>query len=220
MDKKNNTQTGSTLVFNSVLLLIYLAGAGYFFFALATSRPHVGSWPEIFLLILLPAICFRSFLVFSQLIYKKQIIRRWLPRIASVITGIFIAGQLIQLETGMATDRFTHAYQPLVSTMESGQIESCEQSGDKLNIPDTVRPKVKRKKIFGRVQWTADATVYFSDKNFIISVPGSSVDIDGSRLYYDSKGKKWQLFHNDREEEIEKFSKLTEDSVLCVVPES
>jgi len=221
----NNSSRGSSsrqekreLISDSMRLLIYLIATSYLFFVAATSRPHVGSWYAIAFLFLLPGICFGSFRIFHHLVYRKEMKRRWMVRILTIIIGLIFAVQLIKLESDLATDRYIQIYQPLVNALTAGKISVCKQPEEELDIKDAVRPKTSSDGLPGRTQWANHATIYFSGDHFVVSVPGSSVDIDGSRLYYESKGGgKWRLFHNDRGDEKERFSKRTENSMACRV---
>jgi len=49
----------------------------------------------------------------------------------------------------------------------------------------------------------------------VLSFSGSSIDIDGSTIYYDSRAGAWRKFHNDLEEESGAFKKLTEGLADC-----
>jgi hypothetical protein len=55
------------------------------------------------------------------------------------------------------------------------------------------------------------------DKRFVLSYSGSSIDMDGSTLYYDSDTKAWSKFHNNEQEKTGALAKLTAGLAECAL---
>lgn len=63
-------------------------------------------------------------------------------------------------------------------------------------LPDDILQEVKK------IEGLSNVTYIFGDEQFVIQTRGSSIDIDGSTIYYISSDKEWRREHNDMIEAV------------------
>ncbi|MBL8326030.1 MAG: hypothetical protein JNJ89_13845 [Rubrivivax sp.] len=167
----------------------------YFAWTLATSWPYAGHWSQLGLLLALCGVFFRAW----ELVHLARAgsrLARWRRlgvRVATIVAGVFVAGGLWQLLEQASMARFEAALAPLVAQVHASAASPCPAPGKYAPPPETasyLRSSGWRGvKLPGRVHWNA--------QRFVVALPGGSMDIDGSTIWYDSTARRWAKFHND-----------------------
>ena len=196
-------------VISAVLLAVFLSLAGWLFYLQSTSWPHEGSLAFIGYVFLCPGIVFQSFSLAYALGTGRPLTTRYiLALVVSMLLGLVLAAQLTDRASKLAMSSFERAYAPFVSRIGANLADACADAGKYFEIPAVAA--------FNQHTGSRPtATLRHGDKRFVLSFSGSSIDIDGSTIYYDSRAGAWRKFHNDLEEESGAFKKLTEGLADC-----
>ena len=197
----------TTLLISFLLLLIYIAGVGGVIYS-DISWPNVGSKISIFLFLLCPGILFQSFFLAYSLIKRKFPAKRIWIRLLSIVLGLFLSGQISEISSTIAMQRFEQACQPLVEMIQENLPQPCNPE-----IPyiDLVPSKGEKSMWHPGNRWH----LWHDDKSFVLTFPGGSIDIDGSTIYYFSKQDTWTIFHNDSTEDSKQLQELLKGMEEC-----
>lgn len=193
-----------------VLLTVYAGIAGVVFYQLAVAWPHASDWKQFVLVLLIPGIAINLLKLFGP--RKRVRSRRVLERVLSVIVGVPLALVLSQVSEALAFKRFQDNYAAFVQEVQSQLPAPCVPALAFLDTPEIAdynrntyfvnRPRV---------------TIYYAPERIVISLPGGSIDIDGSTLYFDSTSAQWQHFHNDDRQARVRFEALVENLEDCLL---
>lgn len=216
MTDDNSDHLNKSLIRDGVLLLTYLSITIYIFYFLSTSRPHVGMWQELILIISLFGVLRHSFFMFYSLAYKKLASHKLIISIASFVASVLISSLLSNLASNISVNRHIKAYQPMITALYANKINKCKQPDTELVMADSFQIKSKNRSPKDTNHW---ATIYFSGNDFIIAVTGDSYTKNSSTLYYESKGKQWRHFHNQIYNDMSIFEKLTKNTHACKIKE-
>ena len=102
-------------------------------------------------------------------------LRRGVELLISIVLGYVIALLTVNAMYARHDSVIMERIAPLVSALEAGQ--------------DDVQVSNKR--------LAKTLSIWRGDNGFILSMPGASLDIDGSSVFYDSETHKLARFHND-----------------------
>ena len=196
-------------IISAVLLAIYVALTGWLFYAQSTSWPHEGSLSFIGYVFLCPGIVFQSFSLAYALGTGRPLTTRYiLTLFVSMLLGLVLAAQLTDKASTLAMSGFERAYAPFVTQIGANLAEPCGGAAKYFAIPavTTYNEQTHRR---------PTAILNYDSKRFVVSFPGDSIDMDGSKIYFDSDAKRWRKFHNNLEDETAAFTKLTEGLADC-----
>lgn len=192
----------------AILLGIYTAIAALVFYQLAGAWPHAGNWKQLFLLLLCPAITINLLKLIGPEVRSRT--RRVLEGLLSIVIGVPVAMALTHVSSTLSLNTFRDNYAPLIAVLRENLPTPCAPALAVLEDSTiaaynratfrTNRPRV---------------TVHYDAQRFVASLPGGSIDIDGSTIYFDSRGGEWLRFHNDNRPERERFDALTESLGQC-----
>ncbi len=146
-------------------------------------------------------------LIFNQLLHWKKSYR-----LITLVTGILLAGGLLQLTQTLSLARFKTAYSPLVKQIQAKMPTPC--AADYFEIPQvhaynlSVTQKIlQQKKPLG--------ALYYNPQRFVLCFRAGSVDVAGSSLVYDSRTKQWDFFHQSEIQAIDKFNVQINKLIKC-----
>jgi hypothetical protein len=197
-----------------IALAIWTALALWTAYVLATAWPYEGHVLQILLLIAIPGILFRV----TELLWlaKKQVrldsYNRVIARVVSIVAGlagaVFLWGPLEKL----SMDRFEREISTLVADVYAKSAAPCP-------------PAATYTLSAALVAYMEDAgfprptaTIYADRQAFLLSLPGGSIDIDGSTLIYDSRTRAWRKAHNDMLQASGELDRLTKGLENCKLP--
>lgn len=214
---QDTVQLKKSLIIDSGLFFTYLFAAAYLFYFLSTARPHVGMWQEILMVIPLFGVFRRGFFIIHTLKYKKQTGHKFIISVACFVASFIITAVFANISSGLAVDKFTQAYQPMINALHANEISACTQVNSELSISEIVRPKVTNR---GELNTEYSASIYFSGNNFVVAINSQSYGKSSGTLYYESQRKRWKQFHNDLYNDRRIFEEFIENAIVCTVKES
>ena len=200
----------SATIVSATLLAAYTAVVVWLFHGQATSWPHEGSWASLGFIVFCPGILYRTTSLLFTWRTKRLMPRRALVRIAAIPAGLFLGMALTGWASERATAGFTRAYAPFVAEVQASLADPCRSPGRYFALP-TVAAYNARTRDRPAAQLNHDKT------RFLLSFGAGSIDIDGSRIFYDSTVKEWQKFHNDDTGASADFNRRTEGLAECVL---
>ncbi len=208
---ETDPQTGARprITRSVVLLAVYVAVVGWLFYEQSTSWPHEGSWALIAYVLLCPGILFQSFSLAYALGTGRPLTTRYiLTLVVSMLLGLVLAAQLTDKASTLAMSGFERAYAPFVTQIGANLAEPCGGAAKYFVIPAVTAYNEQTHR-------RPTASLNYDSKRFVVSFPGDSIDMDGSKIYFDSGAKRWRKFHNNLEDETAAFTKLTEGLADC-----
>ena len=196
-------------VISAVLLAIFLSLTGWLFYVQSTSWPHEGSLAFIGYVFLCPGIVFQSFSLAYAIGTGRPLTTRYVVTlVVSMLLGLVLAAQLTDKASVLAMSGFERAYAPFVAQVGANLAEPCGGSEKYFAIPAVAAYNEQANR-------RPTAVLNYDSKRFVVSFPGDSIDMDGSKIYFDSSAGHWRKFHNDIETESQTFKKLTEGLADC-----
>ncbi len=192
-----------------VLLSAYVAIVGWVFYEQSTAWPHQGSWASLVFVFLCPGILFQSFSLAYTRSTGRPLKRRAWTRVVTIPMGLLLAVQLATWASVLAMRGFEQAYAPFVSQVGMNLAKSCSSAVHYFEIPAVANYNRRT----GRDR--PAAKLNHDNQRFVLSFSGGSIDIDGSTIYFDSRTRTWQKFHNDHATASEVFAKLTDGLDGC-----
>lgn len=194
-----------------VAWLLATAGLCYL---LATAWPYVNLHPQILMVVTVPGLVFRAFdLAWMQV--ARSVLkgwRRWAMRAFTLVGGFVLMGAMWSATDRISFQRFQAAFGPLVAQVHANAAAPCPPAA----------------------KYTVDAglAAYYDASNgvrvpavlrhekgrFVLWLPGRSIDIDGSTLFYDSTTRKWAKFHNDNRDAQAMFEEFVKPMEECKLP--
>ncbi|MDH3715721.1 MAG: hypothetical protein OET44_17940, partial [Gammaproteobacteria bacterium] len=136
--------------------------------------------------------------------------RRILEGLLSVVIGVPVALLLAQFSSTLSLKAFRDSYAPFITASRDNLPSPC--------APALAILEDSTVAAYNRETYHANRpkiTLYYDAKRFVASLPGGSIDIDGSTIYYDSRGNEWLRFHNDDRQGRERLSALIEGLEEC-----
>ena len=194
---------------SATLLAVYAVIVAWAYYEQATSWPHEGSWAFIAYVFLCPGIMFQAFNLGFMRFKGRLLSRRMLTRLATIPLGLLLAAQLDQSASALSMQGFVEARVPLVAKVGANPASACGTDPKHYEIPAVAEYNRQA----GRLH--PSGKLRHDDKRFVLSYPGSSMDIDGSTIYYDSSAKTWSKYHNNDLEKAGALAKLTEGLAEC-----
>lgn len=192
-------------------LLVWLAAAGWTAIALATAWPYVQLMPQWLLLIALPGILFRAFDLAWMRLRRRRVAgwRRWLARVGALVAGVFAAGAAWTGLDAVSMARFERAMHPLIERLQATREPACPpQAGWDLGEDFTAYLRAASAP-------GSPVELHLGDSWFVLAVPGRSMDIDGSTMFYESRDRRWRKVHNDALARTGELAALTSGLALC-----
>ena len=209
MPPPSASSSGRPAVISLVLLPVWIAAAAWASYTLATSWPYVGSFLEILLLVAVVGILLCAFNVFLS---KRPPLAGWkrlVSRVVLVIVGFFAAGSLWGVFDGISMGRFERAIGPLVTQVEAKAKSPCPpaatytlDAGLTAYLADTGRSRTP-------------VELHHDGKRFVLALMAYSMDMDGSKLLYDSRTRAWRKVHNNMLDHTGELKDLRKDLQDC-----
>jgi len=171
-------------VFSEIWLGVWVALAVWVTYALATAWPYVHLMPQWLLLIAFPGMVFRVFDLVSMraLGHRVKGWRRVLARVAAIVVGAFAAAGAWEGLDAVSMARFERAMVPLVERVQSHSEALCRGDSTAAVDPDLAAYLEAANAL------RAPAELHYDKQRFVLAIPGRSMDIDGSTMFYDSRG--------------------------------
>lgn len=205
----------NSLFFHWALLFFYSLVNGYTLYNLCYSWPTTGSMVWFILIFSCPAFLYQFIFITYSLKFKKNLQWKYKLRFISLVLGFFVAGGLLQQTQKSSLRKMTRAYQPVVARiLEQMPTPSCEDAY--FDTLKTVKYNGSIHRMIAKDGHPIGELLY-NHERFLIHFRGGSIDIAGSTLFYDSKVKHWQLFHNDNLEAFTHFKTLIDPLTLCEI---
>lgn len=181
--------------------------------SLAMDWPYSGHFGIFGLLLTLPIVLFQSFRLFFMWRWHKPLRgwRGWVARLLAIILG-FVLAPFNFLE-GRSMARFEQKMAPLVAQIRSKLPTPCTPQAT--YIPGDELSDYLMQSRRGSGSATLKGVLHYDRERFVFSVFGTSLDIDGSTIYFDSASGVWKKFHNDHRDAAQKLEKLTETMSQC-----
>lgn len=198
-------------VFSAIWLGVWGAMAVWVAYALATAWPYVGLMPQWLLLIALPGMVFRVFDLVSMraLGHRVKGWRRILARAVALFVGAFAtAASWVGLDA-ISMARFESAMVPLVARVQTHPEALCRPDASSVigtNLATYLDAANAPR---------ASAELHYDKQRFVLALPGRSMDIDGSTMFYDSRGHQWRKVHNDALNHTGELVALTAGLAAC-----
>lgn len=198
----------------AIWLVLWLVVAAWACQALATAWPYVQLLPQWLLVFALPGILFRILdLGWMQALQQRLTgWRRWSARAATIVAGVAAAGGLWSAMDGISMGRFENAVSPLVAQVHAGAAAPCPPSAQ--YTPDPALAAYLAESGAPR----APMNLHHGRQRFVLVLPGGSMDIDGSSLFYDSRQRQWRKVHNDTLDRSGELRALLKDLAICQIP--
>ena len=193
----------------TVLLGIYTCVVAVVFYQLISAWPHAGNWKQLILVLMCPGIAINVSKLLGPKVRSRT--RRVLERLLSLVIGIPAAIALAHLSSELSFDTLQDYYAPFIAEVRKNLPKPCALALVTLENTATLVE-------YNRSRYHATrpkVTLHFDARRFVASLPGGSIDIDGSTLYFDSNSAKWRRFHNDDRKGRERFNALTENLDHC-----
>lgn len=183
-------------------------------FRLANAWPYVGLMPQWLLLLALPGVVFRA-ADLAWLRMKGRPVAGWrrVPmRLAAIVAGGWAAVVAWEALDVLSWARFEQAVAPLVTRVSAGPGAMCATGPAAGISPDLAAY------LADADAPRAAAELHWNAQRFVLSLPGRSMDIDGSTLYFDSRAGRWKKVHNDTLQRSGEFQALTDGLATCRFP--
>jgi hypothetical protein len=195
-------------IVRATLLAIYTSVVVWLFVGQSTSWPHEGSWASLGFVLFCPGILFQTISLLFTWRTKRKL--SGLARVFTIPVGLLLAMALTSWASDRATAGFERAYAPFVSEVEASLADPCRAPARYFALPTVAAYNA-------RTRDEPAATLNHDKKRFLLSFSGGSIDIDGSRIFYDSTVKEWQKFHNDDKTSAQDFTRRTEGLTECIL---
>jgi hypothetical protein len=192
----------------AILVSVYTGITALIFYQLAGAWPHAGNWRQLFLVLLCPAIASNVLKLIGPTVRSRA--RRILEGLLSIVIGVPVALSLTQFSSSLSLNTFRDNYAPFIGVLRANLPAPCAPAAAVLATPGIAE--------YNRATYSTrgpQVTLYYDAQRFVASLPGGSIDIDGSTIYYDSRGDEWMRFHNDDRKGRERFNALTENLEHC-----
>jgi hypothetical protein len=196
---------------SAVWLVVWLLVAGWTAVILAGAWPYVQFMPQWLLLIAMPGLLFRAFDLLWICAGRRRVLgwRRWLARATALVAGVPAAAASWAALDAISMARFEQAMVPLVDRLHaSAQADCPPESGWDLGAGFAA---------YLDAAWAPNAPVelHRDPQRFVLAVPGRSMDIDGSTMFYDSASRGWRKVHNDVLAQSGELKTLTNGLASC-----
>lgn len=203
-------ESGRTFVLTAICLVLWTLLAAWAAFGLASAWPYVGLMPQWLLLMALPGVVFRTFDLVTMRRLRRQGRgwRRLLVRVAAFVVGARGGVGSWGTLDAVSMHRFERAMVPVVELAASAREALCAGSARSFGsdladyLKDAQAPK-------------AEVEFHYNAQRFVLALPGRSVDIDGSTMFYDSRSQRWRKMHNDELGRTGELSALTAGLSMC-----
>lgn len=191
------------LLLNWILLTSYGCINLFAIYSSIYSWPTQGSIIWLLLIIFCPPFLYHvAFIIFVFTLKDKQ---QWQKkcRVITLISGVLLAGGLMQATQNISLLRFKAAYQPLIVAVTEKMPKPCGE--DYFDMPQVRRYNYSvTQKILKNGKPTGE--LLYNAQRFVLFFRAGSVDMDNSSLFYDSEKQSWRFFHNDNTLETKNFS--------------
>ncbi len=211
-----STTTAASLrrpcIVSLAVLVVWSTLALWMAWLLATAWPYELLPPLVGLTIALPGVLFRGGDLACMRFTRKRLVRWWrvLARLLALPAGIVLAFAAIGPLDRISMARFERAIAPLIEQIHGHAKAPCP--------PAVVYTKdAALQGYLDRSRSPGKADLHHKPGRFVMSVMGGSIDIDGSTIYYDSRSRVWQKFHNDSVDKREAFAALVKDLDNCKI---
>lgn len=191
-----------SLLVNWILLIIYSSINSYTVYNLSHSWPTKGSLFWFLLIFFCPPLLYHFIAISYAVVTKRILHRKKVSRLVSLITGILLAGGLLQYSQKNSLQNFDKAYFPMIERLKQNMPMPCES--EYFRIPRVVVYNKTVKRMIHQ-QGRPIARLGYNQDAFMLYFVAGSVDIKGSTIFYDSDVEQWQMFHNADLPMIDKF---------------
>jgi hypothetical protein len=200
------------LVFSAIWLGAWLALALWCVLYLANSWPYIGHMLQFPFFIAMMGVVFRGFDV-AMLAAGRHLKggRRWLARIAAVLVGLGLGGQLASMMESRSMARFEQGMQAFILQVEARAAGACT------GPPYPPALFAAYLESVDRAPSKPVASISHDAKRTIVTFMGWSADIDGSTIVYETDKRAWRRFHNDDVKQREALEAARKDQVTCKV---
>jgi hypothetical protein len=191
------------LLLNWILLTSYGCINLFAVFSCVYSWPTQGSIIWFLLIIFCPLFLYHVVFIAFVLMQKDR--QQWVKkcRVVTLISGVLLAGGLLQLTQKISLIRFKNAYSPMIVKVAEKMPNPCGE--DYFQIPQVQRYNQSvTQKILKNAKPAGE--LLYNVQRFVLYFRAGSVDRDNSSLFYDSTNKEWHFFHNDNALEAKNFS--------------
>lgn len=177
---------------------------------LARAWPYVGHMAQWLTVLAVPGILFRvtDLLWMAKKQARLQGYQRKIARVVSILGGMaggaFLWGPLDQLSMA----RFEREFAPLVADIHARAAAPCPPAASYAIGPSLAAYAEE-------TQSPRTATLHADAQRFVLTVPGRSMDIDGSSLIYTSRTRVWSKRHNDHLAATGELAMLTQGLQEC-----
>jgi len=198
-------------VLSAIWLGVWVVLAAWAALALGTAWPYVQLMPQWLLLVALPGLAFRAFDVVTMRMLRRRVRgwRRLVARLGAIVVGVPAAAASWEGLDAISMARFERAMTPLVARLQSDRGAICLPTAPvavdlelAAYLEDANAPR-------------APAELHFDKQRFVLTLPGRSMDIDGSSMFYDSRGRQWRKVHNDALSSTGELTALTAGLSVC-----
>jgi len=204
-----------SLFLHWLLFFIYSLINFYILYNLCYSWPTTGSMVWFVLLISCPAFLYQFLLLAYTLKFKQPLQWKYKLAFISLILGFFLAGGLLQYTQKSSLRKMSRAYRPVIAQiLEKMPTPVCDKAY--FNTAEIVKYNGSIHRMIAKDGHPLGELLY-NDARFLLHFRAGSIDIAGSTLFYDSKVKHWQLFHNDNMKAFTHFKTLIDPLTLCKI---
>ncbi len=195
----------------TIWVALWSLATAYLCFALAMAWPYVNLYPQVPMVVTVPSLVFRAGDLAYMLFAGRQVRgwRRWVARLAALVAGFALMGALWTATDRISFQRFQAAFAPLVAQLHANAAAPCPpgakaavDAGLAAYYDSSNAPRVP-------------ANLRHDKGRFVLWLPGRSIDIDGSTVWYDSATRQWTKFHNDNEGARTAFDALVKPMAEC-----
>lgn len=197
----------------AIFLSLSTALALWAMWSLAMDWPYSGHFGLFGLLLALPIVLFQGFRLGYMWRWQKPVRgwRGWVARLLAVVLG-FVLAPFNFLE-GRSMARFEQKMAPLVAQVGSKLPMPCPPQATYVLGDELIDYLVQSRRGSGSA--TLKGVLHYDRERFVFSVFGTSLDIDGSTVYFDSASSVWKKFHNDNRELAQSFEQQTATMSQC-----
>lgn len=200
------------LLLHWILLISYGCINLFAVYSSMYSWPTQGSFIWFLLIIFCPFFLYH--LVFIGCVTVLNIRPHWKKSylFLTIISGILLAGGVLQITQKISLARFKTAYSPMVFQVQQKMPFPC--NAHYFEIPAVYR---YNHSVTQKLLWKGKPTggLLYNPQRFVLYFRAGSVDMDNSTIFYDSEIKNWQFFHNDEVAEAENFAARSKNLSLC-----
>lgn len=203
------------LLTSAAWLALWVLLTAWACYKLAMAWPYVQSVPQLVLVFSLPGILFRA-TDLTHIGIRRQPLAgkwRWLARVVCVLAGLLTAVHLWVALDEISMARFERAMAPLVNRLHANAATPCPPGG---RYP--VDAGMTAYLIESGASNTPPAELHHGHARFVLALPGRSIDIDGSTMFYQSATRQWKKVHNDQLAQTGELQTLIRDLEICKIP--